>query len=191
VIFLSFFVFGAVAPFILTLGYIWVDTFRPQDVAWFVMDQLPVAQLTGFAAVAGYVLLDRRSPPRFTFATLLVLLLACWITLTMLWAEVPSAGWSKWDWAFKSVLFSAFIPWAIRSRVQIEAFVQIYVLALAANFVPFGAKVIISGGGYGQNLVPPVIDSAVDFRIDGSAMTEMHRDRETDCREEVCGEAQR
>jgi len=39
--------------------------------------------------------------------------------------------------------------------------------------------------------VPPVIDSAVDFRIDGSAMTEMHRDRETSCCEEVCGEAQR
>ena len=151
-IFLSFFVFGAVAPFILTLGYIWVDTFRPQEVAWFVMNQMPVAQLTGFAAVAGYVLLDRRSPPRFTFATLLVLLLACWITLTMLWAEVPSAGWSKWDWAFKSVLFSAFIPWAIRSRVQIEAFIQIYVLALAANFVPFGVKVLFGGGGYGQNL---------------------------------------
>jgi hypothetical protein len=42
-----------------------------------------------------------------------------------------------------------------------------------------------------SELVPPVIDSAVDFRIDGSAMTEMHRDRETDCREEVCGDAQR
>jgi hypothetical protein len=42
-----------------------------------------------------------------------------------------------------------------------------------------------------RELVPPVIDSAVDFRIDGSAMTEMHRDRETDCREEVCGEPQR
>jgi hypothetical protein len=40
-------------------------------------------------------------------------------------------------------------------------------------------------------LVPPVIDSAVDFRIDGSAMTEMRRDRETSCREEVCSEAQR
>ena len=151
-IFLSFFVFGAVAPFILTLGYVWVDTFRPQEVAWFVLNQMPVAQLVGFAAVAGYVLLDRRSPPRFTFATLLVLLLACWITLTMFWAEVPSAGWSKWDWAFKSVLFSAFIPWAIRSRVQIEAFVQIYVMALAANFIPFGVKVLFSGGGYGQNL---------------------------------------
>ena len=70
----------------------------------------------------------------------------------MLWAEVPSAGWSKWNWAFKSILFSAFIPWAIRSRVQIEALVQVYVLALAANFIPFAAKVLISGGGYGHNL---------------------------------------
>ena len=41
---------------------------------------------------------------------------------------------------------------AIRSRVQIEAFVQVYVLSLAANFIPFAAKVLISGGGYGRNL---------------------------------------
>ena len=62
------------------------------------------------------------------------------------------AGWPKWDWAFKTVMFSAFIPLVIRSRVQIEAFVQIYVLTLAANFIPFAAKVLISGGGYGRNL---------------------------------------
>jgi hypothetical protein len=40
-------------------------------------------------------------------------------------------------------------------------------------------------------LVPSVIDFTDNLRIDGSAMTEMHRDRETDCREEVRGEAQR
>jgi hypothetical protein len=39
--------------------------------------------------------------------------------------------------------------------------------------------------------VPSVIDFTDNLRIDGSAMTEMHRDRETDCREEVRGEAQR
>jgi hypothetical protein len=40
-------------------------------------------------------------------------------------------------------------------------------------------------------LVRPVIDFVVDLRIDSSAMTEMHRDRETYCRKEVCREAQR
>jgi hypothetical protein len=45
----------------------------------------------------------------------------------------------------------------------------------------------VVGGG----LVPPVLDLAVNLRIDGSATTEMHRDRETKCREEVRGEAQR
>ena len=40
-------------------------------------------------------------------------------------------------------------------------------------------------------LVPAVIDFAVDVRIDCSAMTEMRRDRETECREEVCGGVER
>ena len=43
----------------------------------------------------------------------------------------------------------------------------------------------------GAKLVRPVLDLAVNLRIDGSATTEMHRDRETECREEVRGEAQR
>jgi probable O-glycosylation ligase (exosortase A-associated) len=78
--------------------------------------------------------------------------MAVWITLTMVWAEAPAAGWGKWDWAFKSIVFSAFIPLVIRSRVQIEAFAQAYVFSLAANFIPFGLKTLITGGGYGQNL---------------------------------------
>lgn len=150
--YLSFLGVGMVAPFILTLGYVWVDTFRPQDVSWEILDQLPVAMIMGVAALAGYCLMDRRSPPQFTLATLLTLMLGCWITATMYWAEAPLAGWSKWDWAFKSVMFSAFIPLVIRTRVQIEAFVQVYVFALAANFIPYAIKVLISGGGYGVNL---------------------------------------
>ena len=70
----------------------------------------------------------------------------------MTWAEVPAPAWDKWDWAFKTVMFSAFIPLVIRSRVQIEAFAQTYVFSLAANFIPFGLKTLVSGGGYGHNL---------------------------------------
>ena len=151
-VYLSFLGLGTQAPFILTLGYIWVDTFQPQGVAYIILNQLPVAMIMGAAAVGSYLLLDRRSPPRLNIITVLQISLAVWVTMTSLWAVLPAAAWEKWDWAFKTLIFTAFIPFAIRSRVQIEAFIQVYVFSLMANLVPFGLKMAISGGGYGQSL---------------------------------------
>ncbi len=135
-----------------TLGYVWVDTFQPQLVAYFILNQIPVAMIMGIIALLTYGAADRRSPPPVSLETVLQVAMAAWVTLTLTWAERPDAGWEKWDWAFKTIMFSAFVPYVIRSRVQIEAFVQTYVLSLAANFVPFGLKTILSGGGYGTNL---------------------------------------
>lgn len=151
-VFLSFIGLGFVAPFITTMGYVWVDTFRPQAVSYIILNQIPVALVMGIAAFGTYFMMDRRSPPQMTTSTLLVVLMCVWVTVTCLWAQVPDAAWSKWNWAFKTMLFSAFIPLVIRSRVQIEAFAQTFFFALAANFIPFGLKTMISGGGYGRNL---------------------------------------
>ena len=60
------------------------------------------------------------------------------MTVTLLWAEVPNSAWANRVWAVKTLLFAAFVPYVIRSRVQIEAFVQTYVFSLAGNIVPFG-----------------------------------------------------
>src|SRR4051812_26674414 len=143
---------GVAAPFVMTLGYVWVDTFRPQEVAWIILNEFPVALIMGAGAFLTYFVLDRRSPPPLTLPFVLQVMMALWMTITLLWAVAPVSAWHKWDWAFKSVAFAAFVPFVIRSRVQIEAFAQIYVFALAANFVPFGLKVLLSGGGYGTNL---------------------------------------
>ncbi len=148
----SFLGLSANAPFVATLGYVWVDTFQPQNVAYIVLNDMPVALIMAAVAVGSYLLLDRRSPPGLRIETVLQLALAAWVTVTLTWAEVPDAAWDKWDWAVKTVLFAAFVPYVIRSRVQIEAFVQIYVFSMAANIVPFGLKTLISGGGYGSNL---------------------------------------
>jgi putative inorganic carbon (hco3(-)) transporter len=150
-VFFAIFGIGLGVPFVLTLGYVWTDIFRPQSVAWFLMPQIPVALVMGAAAIGAYLLLDRRSPPRVGAVTVLTLGLALWVTLTGIWAEVPVAAWEKWDWAVKSILFSAFIPFVIRSRNQIEAFLQVCVFALAANLIPYGAKTILTGGGYGYD----------------------------------------
>jgi probable O-glycosylation ligase (exosortase A-associated) len=151
-LYLAFLGLGVSAPFVMTLGYVWVDTFRPQEVAYIILNELPVALIMGGGAVAAYFLLDRRSPPRLTLASVLQVTLAIWMTATLLWAELPDRAMVKWDWAFKSMVFAAFVPLVIRSRVQVEAFVTTWVFSMAANFIPFGLKVLISGGGYGQNL---------------------------------------
>jgi probable O-glycosylation ligase (exosortase A-associated) len=151
-LYLSFLGLGISTPFVMTLGYVWVDTFQPQSVAYFILNELPVAFIMGAAAVLTWLLLDRRSPPPLMLVTVCMIGLAIWMTASLLWAEIPDRAWVKWDWAFKTMVFAAFIPLVIRSRVQIEAFAQTYVFSLAANFVPFGIKVLLSGGGYGQNL---------------------------------------
>jgi len=133
ILYLGFVGLGVSTPFVAALGYVWVDTFRPQEVAYILLNQLPVAMIMGVVAIGSYILLDRRSPPRLSLETTLQATMAIWITLTLLWAEVPDAAWTKWDWAFKTLVFATFVPFVIRSRVQMEAFAQVYVLSLAAN----------------------------------------------------------
>src|SRR5947208_10036776 len=99
-------------------------------------------------AILGYLLADRRAPPRLNVVTVLTVLMAGWVTLTCTWAVAhQDVVWQKWDWAFKCVLFSAFIPYAIRSRVRIEAFLQVFVFSLAIHIVAGGLKTLASGGG--------------------------------------------
>lgn len=151
-VYLAFLVLGTAAPFVLGLGYVWVDMFNPQTISYSLLSTLPVSLIMGFAAVLGYMALDRRAAPRPTLITVLTLVFAVWITTTGLWAVAPEAAWSKWNVAIKVLLFSVFLPYIIRSRVQIEAFLQVYALSVAVTFVPFGLKTIVSGGGYGAQL---------------------------------------
>lgn len=151
--YLTLFGLGLGVPFVMVLGYIWTDIFRPQYIAWSFLTTFPVAFAMGAAAALSYILLDRRAPPRFGAMTILFLAFAGWATLTCFWAEVPAAAWWKWDWAVKSVLFGAFIPYVIRSRNQIEACIQVILFSVGAHIIPYGLKVLLgSGGGYGIDL---------------------------------------
>lgn len=150
-IYLTFLGVGLGVPFVFTLGYVWVDTFKPQYVAYFLLNQIPVAMIMGAAAIGSYLLMDRRQPPRMNTIWLLQIAMTIWCTITMAWAVAPEYAWVKWDWATKTLLFSCFLPLVIRSKVHIEAFLLTYLLSLAANIIPFGAKTIIGGGGYGKN----------------------------------------
>ncbi len=143
---------GSTTPFVMTLGDAWVDTFRPQDVAWFILNELPVAMIMGGGAFATYFALDRRSPPPLMLPSVTQVTMALWMTATLLWAELPDRAWVKWDWAFKAMVFAAFVPLVIRSRRADRGFRANLVFSLAANFVPFGLKGADFGWRLWQNL---------------------------------------
>lgn len=146
-VYLSFLYFGFTAPFVFALGYVWVDIFYPQALSDY-LNLIPVAMIMGLAAIIGYFGKDRRDV-HVSAQTVLTVMMAIWVTLTCTWAEVPYLTWTKWDWAFKTVLFSAFLPFVFRSRIQIESFIQVYMFASSAYMFPVAVKMLISGGGYG------------------------------------------
>jgi hypothetical protein len=138
---------GVVHPFILGLGYVWVDLFSPQAVAFSLIRALPFSMIFGAAALAAYLLTDRKCPPRVGWTLVLLFTLALWTTFTSTIAVAPSnVVWKKWDWAFKAMMFGGFIPFLFRSRVQIEAFLLVYIFALSGSLLAFGAKTILGGG---------------------------------------------
>jgi putative inorganic carbon (hco3(-)) transporter len=151
-IYALFFLLGVEAPFILTLGYVWVDTFRPHLVAFSFLREIPASMIMGAAALAAYFLLDRRHPPRLNSGIVLMILFAIWVTLTTTWAVAPEAAWPKWDWASKTIAFAAFVPFVIRSKNQIEAFIAVYVFSFVGHILPYGIKAVVGGSGYGQAL---------------------------------------
>jgi putative inorganic carbon (HCO3(-)) transporter len=144
---------GLVAPFALGLGYVWVDTFSPQHVAYSILTDFPVSLIMGAAMFGAYLLTDRRYPPRLTLITALIVAFGCWVTFTTLTCAVaPEVAWPKWNWAIKTMCFATFMPFLFRSRIQIEAFLQVYLFSAAIQIVPYGAKTLISGGSYHANL---------------------------------------
>jgi probable O-glycosylation ligase (exosortase A-associated) len=144
---------GLIAPFAAGLGYVWVDTFTPQYVAYSILTEIPVSVIMAVAAIGGYILMDRRSPPRPNIIMILTILMGLWVTFTTAeLAVVPASAWEKWNWAIKTIAFSLFMPALFRSRIQIESFLQIYLFSLAAQFLPYAAKTVLSGGSYDQNL---------------------------------------
>lgn len=145
-------VLGFNASFIFVMAYVWVDIFTPQHIAFSVISSVPVSLILGLCVFIAFLRLPKDSFVKARGITWVTLLFGIWMTLTLMWAEVPGPALSKWDWAFKSVMFSVLVPFFLRSRVHIEAMLWTIVISGIAHCIPFGIKVLLSGGGYGKPL---------------------------------------
>jgi probable O-glycosylation ligase (exosortase A-associated) len=145
----AFLALGAKRPFFWVLAYIYVDVVSPQRVGWSFIQTLPLSLIAFVAAFGGWLLLDRKEGSRFTLRQGLIVALLGWCAITTLNADFPVEAQVKWDWVWKALLFAAFLPLALRTRLRLEAAALIMVLALGTIVINGGIKTVFGGGGYG------------------------------------------
>lgn len=148
-VFASLMFMGFSAAFAAALGFVWVDIVKPQQLAYSIINGLPLSMIAAVATLTLFALKDRKHPPRFGLILMLIALFALWITFTTSQSTIPARAWAKWDWASKVLIFAILIPFFFRSRVQIEAFILVFIFSASTIFFPAGVKTLLGGGGYG------------------------------------------
>lgn len=156
-IYIVLFTFGLAKPFAMALGYVWTDLFTPQDVDPALLGRFPVSLVMGAGTAVSYLLFGSKDRPPLSGTTCLLIAFGGWMSMTLLWAEVPEYAWLKWDWAVKTVLFTALFPLFFRSRIQIEALLLTMILSLGGLLCPVGVKTLMTGGGYQLDYLVPIV----------------------------------
>ena len=154
-LFLTAFVFALFAagvrkPFVWVLAYVYIDVLAPQKISWFLLQKIPISPIAFALAFLGWAYADAKQGSRFTFRQWLIVILLAYCGATTLAADFPEAALDKWSWVWKALVFAAFLPLALRTRLRIEAAALAMVLSAAAIIIPAGIKTLLSGGGYGS-----------------------------------------
>lgn len=141
---------GFAYPFVAGMAYIWIDIAKPQDLVYSFMTGFPLSLTAALIAIGAYLFDKNRPPFRFTGLMAMLSLFAVWITLTSFLADPALGAWGKWDWAFKALVFTIFIPILFRTRVHIEALLLTIVFSVETISFSTAVKTLMGGGGYGS-----------------------------------------
>jgi putative inorganic carbon (hco3(-)) transporter len=158
IFFLSFFVFALIvavrAPYVASLIYIWVDMLAPQSVGYGFIETMPLSLISGIASIAFYFLFDKKERVHLGFQWMCMVAFAIWISVTTVsLAELPDYARVKWDWAFKTLIFSCFMPFVFRSRVRLEALILTLLACVGTVAGSLALKTFVGGVGYGSTRI--------------------------------------
>lgn len=140
---------GMRRPFLLVLGYIYVDIVSPQNLSYYLLNSIPVSLVFFLAAVGGWLIFDRKQGLAFgpRQVAMLLLLLYCFVSTSN--ADFPLEAGQKWAWVWKVLVFAIFLPLTITTRLRIEALATTMILSASSIIIAAGIKTAASGGGYG------------------------------------------
>jgi probable O-glycosylation ligase (exosortase A-associated) len=145
----SLFLLALRRPFLFVLAYCYVDVVAPQRLSYYLLSGGNIVLICAIAAMGSWLLFDRKTDFRIAGRQWLMLLLLLYAGFTTLNADMPVEAWEKWDWVWKAMVFAIFLPFTLRTKLRIEAYLLFMILSAAAIIIVGGIKTLLSGGGYG------------------------------------------
>lgn len=140
---------GLRRPFLWVLLYLYVDIVSPNKVGTQILTHIPMSLIAFGAVFAGWILFDTtKKQARFGVRQGLIIALLCYCLMTTISADFPDTAWEKWAWVWKTLIFAAFLPMTITTRLRLESAVLFYILALGTIVINGGVKTVFGGGGY-------------------------------------------
>ena len=140
-------------PFLFTLIYAYIDIVSPQRLSYFMLNSVPVSLIMFVLAFLGFMISDDKRDVRISPRWVLLLVLLAYSGYTTTVAVEPVAAFDKWSWVWKALVFAAFLPLTLRTKLRIEALVLTMVLCASALIVTGGIKTVAGGGGYGALII--------------------------------------
>jgi probable O-glycosylation ligase (exosortase A-associated) len=146
---LSLFGLGLKRPFLFVLTYAYVDIVSPQRLSYYLLSGGNIVMYVAIAAIGSWLLFDDKKGLRLSARQGLMMILLLYAAFTTFNADFPAEALGKWDWVWKSMVFAIFLPFTLRTRLRIEAYILFMILAASAIVIVGGIKTMLSGGGYG------------------------------------------
>jgi probable O-glycosylation ligase (exosortase A-associated) len=124
-------------PYFGLLVYGWLAYMRPQDMAWGISRSLPLSQWVAIALVLGLVVaLGRERWLVLKVQTVLLILLAGWISITVVTAVLPDVSGEMYGYYWKAIVISILTTGLVSDRRRFRFLVML--IAFSVGFL--GAK---------------------------------------------------
>ena len=154
IILAAFIIVGFTRPAVATCAVVWVDLYKPQILSFSFLSGKPISMIIVAYCFLIYLICQKKlSFPRRRAYVVLMPLFMAWITITTMRALFPEAAWIKHDFAFKTMLVTLLIPFAIQNRSQFELLLWTIFCALGYFMFSSGIKSVFGGGGYNVALI--------------------------------------
>ena len=134
-------------PYFGLLVYGWLAYMRPQDMGWGATRMLPLSQWVAVALVLGLVLsLGRERWLELKVQTVLMMLLAGWISITVVTAVLPDVSIDMYGYYWKAIVISILTTGLVNDRRRFRVLLMLIAFSIGFLGAKRGLIGLVSGG---------------------------------------------